>query len=69
MEAGAVTLEREGYGTVLSPVTPSHDEEHTHWGLWPLLSFPQNAVLQSMKGNSEWLGRIKPAIVSVLVED
>lgn len=66
MGADTVTLEREEYRTVLSPMTAPHDEEHMHWGPQPLPSFPQNALLQSMKGNPEWLGRIKPAIASIL---
>lgn len=66
MGADAVALEREGCRSALSPMTALHEEEHMHWGPQPLPSFPQNALLQSMKGNPERLGRIKPAIVSVL---
>lgn len=64
MGADAVTPEKEGCRTVLSPMTASH--KHVHWGLHPLPSLPQNALLQSMTGNPEWLGRSKPAIVFVL---
>lgn len=66
MGADKATLEREVYRCVLFPMTALHGKEHMHWELHPLSPFPQNALLQSMKGNPEWLGRIKPAIVSIL---